>query len=213
MFGSFDSTRLKCSYIHDIPKLRLFSLVLVCRGWRKMRYSLTFYFLDFILCLSCIVRHGISRFEGINENHEIWCSTNTNEFIGYVRKRTWANLPLPSKYSSSSNATKTESSTVGVHKDRNFTTKEMISIFPIWTFQLFVATFQQHLHMIRYFRECCSECCCKQGNYFTKGLVIKLGSSLRTMTCVTDTEYLHPKWPRICSSCRYHNPVVYKFMT
>ena len=30
---------------------------------------------------------------------------------------------------------------------RNFTTKEMISIFPLWTFHLYVATFKQHLHM------------------------------------------------------------------
>jgi hypothetical protein len=44
---------------------------------------------------------------------------------------------------------KTESSTVGVHKDRNFTTKEMISIFPLWTFHLFVATFQQHLRICK----------------------------------------------------------------
>ena len=29
----------------------------------------------------------------------------------------------------------------------NFTTKEMISISPLWTFHLYVATFQQHLHM------------------------------------------------------------------
>ena len=28
-----------------------------------------------------------------------------------------------------------------------FKTKEMISIFPLWTFHLYVATFQQHLHM------------------------------------------------------------------
>ena len=168
MFGSFDATRLKCSCIHDIPKLPLFSLESGWRGWRKMRHSLTFYFVDFILvwnvscyiCLSCIVRYWISWFEGINENHENWCSTNKNEFIGYVRKRTWANLPLPSKYSSSSNTTKTESSTLRVHKDRNFMTKEMISMFPLWTFHLFVATFQQHLHMIRYFREYGSECCC-----------------------------------------------------
>ena len=27
------------------------------------------------------------------------------------------------------------------------TTKEMISIFPLWIFNLYVATFQQHLHM------------------------------------------------------------------
>jgi len=30
---------------------------------------------------------------------------------------------------------------------RNFTTKEMISIFPLWTFHLDLATFQHHLHM------------------------------------------------------------------
>ena len=30
---------------------------------------------------------------------------------------------------------------------RNFRTKEMISIFPLWTFHLYVVTFQQHLHM------------------------------------------------------------------
>jgi hypothetical protein len=30
---------------------------------------------------------------------------------------------------------------------RTFTTKEMISISPLWTFHLYVAIFQQHLHM------------------------------------------------------------------
>ena len=29
----------------------------------------------------------------------------------------------------------------------HFTTKEMISIFPIWTFHVYLATFQHHLHM------------------------------------------------------------------
>jgi hypothetical protein len=32
-------------------------------------------------------------------------------------------------------------------KERNLTTKEMISIFPLWTFHLYVAIFQQHLYM------------------------------------------------------------------
>jgi hypothetical protein len=32
-------------------------------------------------------------------------------------------------------------------KERNFTTKKMISIFPFWMFHLYVATFQQHLHI------------------------------------------------------------------
>jgi len=31
--------------------------------------------------------------------------------------------------------------------ERNLTIKEMISIFLLWTFHLYVATFQQHLHM------------------------------------------------------------------
>ena len=30
---------------------------------------------------------------------------------------------------------------------RNITTKEMLLIFPLWTFHLYVATFRQHLHM------------------------------------------------------------------
>ena len=30
---------------------------------------------------------------------------------------------------------------------RNFMTKEIISIFALWTFHLYVATFQQHLHV------------------------------------------------------------------
>jgi hypothetical protein len=32
-------------------------------------------------------------------------------------------------------------------QEQNFTTKEMISMFPLWTFHSYVATFQQHLHM------------------------------------------------------------------
>jgi len=38
--------------------------------------------------------------------------------------------------------------TVRVVIERNFTTKEMISIFPLLTFNLCVATFQQHLYMV-----------------------------------------------------------------
>jgi len=29
----------------------------------------------------------------------------------------------------------------------NFTTKEIISMFPLWTFHLYVVSFHQHLHM------------------------------------------------------------------
>jgi hypothetical protein len=38
-------------------------------------------------------------------------------------------------------------STVRVGKERNFTTTEIISVFPLWTFHSYVATFQQHPHM------------------------------------------------------------------
>ena len=33
------------------------------------------------------------------------------------------------------------------------------------------------------------------------------------MTLLTVTEYLFHKWPRICSVCRNHNPVLSSFMT
>jgi hypothetical protein len=59
----------------------------------------------------------------------------------------------------------------------------MISTFPLWTFHLYVATFQQHLHMeniisLSWFdipelvvpiRISLIEGCCKQGSYWTKG--------------------------------------------
>jgi len=49
-------------------------------------------------------------------------------------------------------------------------------------------------------------------------LLIKLKSSLQfftvpTMTWLTVMEYLCHKWPRICSFCRNHNPVLSSFMT
>ena len=34
-----------------------------------------------------------------------------------------------------------------IDNEPNFTTKEMISIFSLWTIHLYEATFQQHLHM------------------------------------------------------------------
>ena len=37
---------------------------------------------------------------------------------------------------------------------KNLTTKEMISIFPLWTFHLYVATFQQQLHLEYVSRSC-----------------------------------------------------------
>ena len=49
-------------------------------------------------------------------------------------------------------------------------------------------------------------------------LLIKLRSSLRkylvaTMTWLTVMEYLRHKWPRICSTCCKHFPVLSSFMT
>jgi hypothetical protein len=43
--------------------------------------------------------------------------------------------------------TYTSKLTVRACWERNFTTKEVISIFPLWSFHLYVATFQQHLYM------------------------------------------------------------------
>jgi len=114
--------------------------------------------------------------------------------------------------------------TARVGLERNFTTKEMISIS-----HLHVATFQQHQHMgvfisqlVRYSRACGS-----YENFLDSGLqlatkllklgflVVKLKSSLwkfydRHADSVT--EYLCYKWPRICSVCNY-TPVMYSFMT
>ena len=46
-------------------------------------------------------------------------------------------------------------------KERTFTTQYTISIFPLWTFHLYVATFQQHLLMeyISWLVWYCSPCC------------------------------------------------------
>ena len=69
----------------------------------------------------------------------------------------------------------------------------MISIFQLWTFHLYVATFQQHLHMeyisLRWYdipdlvipiKISLIEGCCQQGMYWTKGsFLVTLKSSLR----------------------------------
>ena len=102
----------------------------------------------------------------------------------------------------------------------NFTTKEMISIFPLWIFHLYVATFQQHLHMeyrdvyisplIRYSRACGSviDGCCQQGSYWTKGSYWLIWShhfesfTVSTTTELTVMAYLWYKWSQICSTTR-----------
>ena len=95
--------------------------------------------------------------------------------------------------------------------------QEMILIFPLWTFHLYVATFQQHLHMeyislswydipelLVSIRISLIEGCCKQGSY-SKVLV-------STMTWLSIMEYLCHKWPRTCSTCRKHSPVLFSLM-
>jgi len=108
----------------------------------------------------------------------------------------------------------------------------MISIFQLWTFRLYVATFQQHLHMqyislswydipelmvpIRIFL---LEGCYWQGSYRTNGSSWLSWNNhfesftVATMTWLTVMEYLCHKWPRICSTCPKHFPVLSSFMT
>ena len=60
---------------------------------------------------------------------------------------------------------------------------------------------------------------CKQGSYWTKGSYWlswshHFGSfTVVTMTWLTVMKYLCHKWPRICSTCRKHFPVLSSFMT
>ena len=108
----------------------------------------------------------------------------------------------------------------------------MISIFPLWTFHLYVATIQQHLHMenislIWYdnpelavpIRISVIVRCCLQGSYWTKGFHWLTWShffesfTVATMTGLTAMDYLCHKCPRICSTCRKHFPVISSFFT
>jgi hypothetical protein len=78
----------------------------------------------------------------------------------------------------------------------------MISIFQLWTFHLYVATFPQYLHiehtplkLMRYSRARCI-----------------LSGEVEVITSKV-TEYLCHKWPQICSVCRNHNSILYQLMT
>ena len=106
----------------------------------------------------------------------------------------------------------------------------MFSIFPLWTFHLFLAPFQQHLHMeytslSRWFR-----CCGSYRDFRDRGILLTrkllnkwfllLSWSLHfecftvtTMALLTVTEYLCHKWPRICSKGHKYFPVLSSFMT
>ena len=76
-----------------------------------------------------------------------------------------------------------------VYQKRQFPTKEMIAIFSLWTFHLYVTTFQHQLHVkfIRYYRVCGSyhdvldSGCPRTRTQQNEGcLVVKLKSFLRT---------------------------------
>jgi hypothetical protein len=111
-------------------------------------------------------------------------------------------------------------------------TKQMVSIFPLWTFHLYVSTIQQHLHMeyislswyhipefVASIMVSLIAGCCLQGSYWTKGSSWLSWShhfesfTVATMTWLTTMEYLCHKWPRICSNCRKHFMVLSSFMT
>jgi hypothetical protein len=88
----------------------------------------------------------------------------------------------------------------------------MISIFPNWTFQLYVVTFQQHMRK-EYISLSWSD---------IPNLVVPMyhdwshhieSFTVAIMTWVTVTEYLCHKWPRVCSVCRNHKSVLSSFMT
>jgi hypothetical protein len=107
-----------------------------------------------------------------------------------------------------------------------FATKEMISIFPLWTFHLYVATFHQPpaygvyiSQMIRYSRACGSYQDQDQGFMLTRKLLnqgfllVKLKSSLRKIDgryhdLVDRYGISVSQWPRICSTSRKHFPVL-----
>ena len=107
----------------------------------------------------------------------------------------------------------------------------MISNFPFWTFHLYEATFSQHLYM-EYISLCWSdipeivvpirisaiESCC-QVSHWTNGCHWLSWSryfesfTVATITCLTVTEYLCHKCPRICSVCLMQFPVHNSFVT
>ena len=88
-------------------------------------------------------------------------------------------------------------------KEPNFTTKQMISIFPLWTFHLYVATFHRHMYM----------------EYISKGSLWLIWSHRfqsftdATMTCLPITDDITYKWPHTCSVCRNQKPVISPFRT
>ena len=107
----------------------------------------------------------------------------------------------------------------------------MFSNFPLWTLHLYEVTFPQHLHM-EYISLCWSdipeivvpirisfiESCC-QVSYWTNASHWLSWSrhferfTVANITCLTVTEYLCHRCPRICSVCLMHFPVHNSFVT
>ena len=75
-------------------------------------------------------------------------------------------------------------------KERKFTTQYTISIFPLWTFHLYVATFQQHLLMeyiswlIWYCSPCCSYCDFRDSGLLLTRILLSQGSLLTLISNV-----------------------------
>jgi hypothetical protein len=103
----------------------------------------------------------------------------------------------------------------------------MITIFQLWTFHLYVATFQQYLHMeyisiswsdipelvvsvrISWKRVAANRETTEPRVPIGQVEVITskdLRSTPMTMTWLTVTEYLCHKWPSISFTCRKHSP-------
>jgi hypothetical protein len=111
--------------------------------------------------------------------------------------------------------------TVRGGEKRNFTTKKIISIFPLWTlpgciipeapaYGVYISK------LIRYSKTCGSYQDFLDGELLpTRKLLnlLKLKVSLRhfsvpTMTLLTVMEYICHQWPRICSTCRMPFPAL-----
>ena len=108
----------------------------------------------------------------------------------------------------------------------------MISIFKLWTFHLYVITFQHHLHM-EYKYLSWSDilvllvpimnsliALLQRSKLLKQGfLMVKLKSSFESFmvatmtTSLTVTEYLCHKWKQMCSVCHNHSSVLSSFMT
>ena len=101
----------------------------------------------------------------------------------------------------------------------------MITIFPLWTFHLYVATFQQYLHMeyisiswsdipelvvsirISWKRVAANKETTEPIGQVEVITSKDLRSTPMTMTWLTVTEYLCHKWPLISCTCRKHSPI------